>query len=195
MTVAGALVAAGVLLVGQAPSRTGADAAQVRKLIRERGAREALRQLFSDTEAEEALANGIATGRPEWLEIAAELYPVSDAGPAEGLAISVQEALPRNPTGVLGLVRRGILDVKHTCGGYGFGQIEDDRPTDVILGLVDRRLEALAGVADPPLEDQKKACLQELARLRARLEATLPTRSRADDQDDALDEDRVDGPQ
>jgi len=134
-----AMIVVAVLLIGggASPSSETLDAEQIRALIKKHGTREALHQIFDDLKSEMALADGIATGRREWLAIAAELRPVSDGASGETLCMSIQEALPRNPAGVLELMRGGVFGAKEACGMYGFGQIEDARPTSVILGLVD----------------------------------------------------------
>jgi hypothetical protein len=152
------------------------NALDVHALIKKLGASEALQQLFGDVKSEKGLADCIATGRPDWLDIAAELRPVSDGAASEVLCISMQGALPRNPVGVLNLVREGIFGIKEACGGYGVGQIEDQRPTELILGLVDLRLRIIDSVTEPSLKQQKTLCLRELKLLRTRLEVTLENR-------------------
>jgi hypothetical protein len=52
---------------------------------------------------------------------------------------------------------------------YGFGQIEDQRPKAVIVGLVDRRIDSVSKVEQPTLEAVKTQCLAELVKLRAEI--------------------------
>ncbi len=163
-----------LLCVGGLAAEPPATAGGVRRLIEVEGRRGALQALFSDVEAESALADGIASGDVEWLTVAGELRPASDGAASEVLSTALQDALPRNPDGVLGLVRAGAFGVKVACGMYGSGQVEDQRPRAVILGLVDRRMNAVSGLREPSLRVEKEKCLHELAALRSRLEEALP---------------------
>jgi hypothetical protein len=52
------------------------------------------------------------------------------------------------------------------CGMYGFGQIEDERPKAVVLGLVDRRIKAVRNLRTHDLVAARDACLGELHKLR-----------------------------
>ena len=166
------LGAAGILLLGCVLSTAGEPekltASSVQRLIDHQGPRATLEQLFA--RSENALADGIATGGAAWLRVAAQLRPVSDGASAEVLCMAIQEALPRNPTGVLGLVHRGVFTARDACGMYGFGQIEDQRPTAVLLGLVDGRIRAVRGVRGD-LANERDACLSDLSILRSRLAA------------------------
>jgi len=157
------------LIVALLPAEVGGarlTAAQVRQLVADKGAREAIHYIFVDLQAENALAEGIATGGDGWLRAAALLRPGSDAASAELLTDAIQEALPKNPRGVLRLVQQGIFDVGHACEGYGFGQIEDERPLRVQIRLVDRRVRAVSALQSSSLAPVRKACLGELAFLK-----------------------------
>jgi len=79
---------------------------------------------------------------------------------------AIQEALPKNPTGGLRLLSRGAVSVADACGMYGFGQIEDERPTTVVLRMVDRRIDAVGHVRAPELIAARDACVAELRSLR-----------------------------
>lgn len=112
------------------------------------------------------MANAIGTGEPEWLRVAQRLRPGSDAASGEILCMAVQEALPKNASGVLSLVHQGAFSVENACAMYGFGQIEDERPVSVLLGLVDLRVRAVESVRDAELALERDACLQALRKLR-----------------------------
>ena len=160
-----------ILLASAAvPEGSAKRLGEVRGLIKARGASEALWSLFADDKRWDQLLDDIATGTSEWLAVAAELHPVSDAHASESLAIALQEALPRNPAGVLDLVAARSFSAPEACGNYGFGQIEDERPASVILQLVDRRIDAVARLANGSLTSARDACLKELRSLRAGLE-------------------------
>jgi len=64
------------------------------------GAAAALSLLFDDDSKWDVVLEGVATGTPEWLSIAADLRSVSDAHATETLVMAVQEALPNSPRGV-----------------------------------------------------------------------------------------------
>jgi hypothetical protein len=68
------------------------------------------------------------------------------------------------------LVHRATFGVVDACGGYGFGQIEDERPTPVLLRLFDKRLKAVRAVRDPHLASEQQACVEALGSLRSPLE-------------------------
>jgi len=154
----------------QTASGSQVSAREVQRVIDTKGAHDAVWQFFDDDELA-AVGRGIATGAEDWLKIARELYAVSDAGASEHLVDAIQEALPKNPAGVLRLVAAGGFEITHACGGYGFGQYDDERPTTVILGLVDRRIVAVSRVRQPDLAHHRDACLTELRRLRRTLAA------------------------
>lgn len=59
-----------IMAAWAAPYSQRLNAVDVHTLIETRGAREALEQLFGDSKSEEALADGIATGDRNWLDVA-----------------------------------------------------------------------------------------------------------------------------
>jgi hypothetical protein len=141
----------------------------VRSLIAAHGTRDALSLLSSDDRQWDLLLDDVATGTPGWLKVAAEFLRISDAHASETLAMAVQEALPRNPVGVLELVAAQRFNLPDACGMYGFGQIEDERPVSLILALVDKRIKAVSLVKKSSLVPVRDECLVALKRLRARL--------------------------
>lgn len=145
-------------------------AADVRSLLTRQGADRALSLLFDDDSKWDAVLEGVATGTPEWLSVAADLRAVSDAHATETLVMAIQEALPKSPRGVLRLVTRRAFTAGDACGGYGFGQIEDERPLTLLLGLVYKRITAVSHVAGLELAAARQACLQELGMLRRDLQ-------------------------
>ena len=160
--------------VGAGVASDRLTAAKVHTLIDAVGDRAAVQQLFDSGALENAVVDGIATGGAGWLRVAERLKPASDGAAGELLSIAVQEALPKNPAGVLALVRRGAFPAIHACGNYGFGQIEHERPLSVVLRLVDRRVRAVRSVLDPRLATEQRLCIEELGKLRIALERALP---------------------
>ena len=162
-------VVAALLATSTVAPGSAKDLASVRSLIAKQGAQQALSVLVAAESEWDAFLDQIATGRAEWLTVAAALRPVSDAHASETLDIAIQEALPRNAAGVLGLVAQGSFTAAGACGMYGFGQVEDERPTSTLLGLVDKRLAAVSRVTDSRLVAPRDACLRELKFLRSSL--------------------------
>jgi hypothetical protein len=78
----------------------------------------------------------------------------------------MRKALPKNPKAVLKLLQKGVFTSGDVCGEYGFGQIEDERPKEVILGLIDLRVRVVTAINSSSLVEERQACLQELAKLR-----------------------------
>jgi hypothetical protein len=163
------------ILGSQTAPRSPASAREVQRVIDTKGAHDAVSQFFADDELE-AVGKGIATGAEEWLNIARELYLVSDAGASEHLVDAIQEALLNNPAGVLRLVATGNFKIADACGGYGFSQYDDDRPRSAILDLVDKRIAAVSRVGQRDLAQHRAACLTELRGLRRSLAANPPSR-------------------
>lgn len=148
------------------PTATG-----VAQLVGEKGAKQAVRSLFSDPLTWNDVLQGIGTGRSEWLTLAPMLRPGTDGASAEELAMAIQAALPTAPALVLKMTSiqgdAKTFPVRDACGGYGFGQIEDTRPKATILGLIRQRQGAVTKVTDAVLAERRAECLRELGRLEA----------------------------
>ena len=129
-----------------------------------------LRYLSVDDRQWDRFLDLVATGEAPWLSVAAELRSVSDAAASETLDMAIQEALPKNPTGVLQLVSRGSFTAQGACGMYGLGQIEDERPVPVLIGLVDKRMAAVSAADAPGVAPVRDDCLRELRSLRQKLQ-------------------------
>ena len=158
-----------LVLMSAAPAKS-VSLEEVQALIAEKGPRGTIHQLFEDDERWDQFLEIIATGKKEWLTIAAQLRPATDAHASETLDMALQEALPRNPAGVLDLVATDVVSVSQVCGMYGFGQIEDERPNTVLVALVDKRIAAVSALKQPTLSGVRNACLEELQALRVLLE-------------------------
>lgn len=154
-----------IAVLAQDPG-TRVELHHVQESLRSVGPKGTLRFLFDDQARWDSVLSAVGDGQDSWLEIAGALREVSDAHASETLDMAIQEALPLNPVGVLTLVEHGTFTVDGACGMYGFGQIEDERPRAVIVGLVDRRIEAVSKVQQSSLKVVTSACLAELARLR-----------------------------
>ena len=154
------LVAA--LLANQPPSRV--TPAAVSRMIDRYGAKGTVDKLSNaapnDTHTAfgdfDKVLDGIASGDARWLAIVPKLAPGTDAGTAESLPIVLAEALPKNPRGVLRLIKldRSWLDA---CG---YPMIE---PTPKETRAYFRRaIPAVRAVHDAALQATKRVCLSEL---------------------------------
>jgi hypothetical protein len=144
--------------------------ADIERMMQTDGAKKTLSFLFDDDRRWDRVLTSIATGQRAWLNVAAKLRDVSDAHASETLDMAVQEALLKNPLEVLRLVSHGSFDVNNACGNYGFGQIEDERPNRVLVGLVDKRISAVSRVNASELIAVRDSCLEQLRRLRGSLQ-------------------------
>ena len=149
-------------------------ATKVHRLIDTIGARGTIRKLFDSSDFENALVDGVATGGAGWLHVAERLRPMADGAAGELLSLALQEALPKNPSGVLAIIHRGTFSTIHACGGYGFGQYDDERPLRVLLRLIDRRVRAVGAVQDSHLASEQRSCIDELGKLRSAVEGQFP---------------------
>lgn len=103
---------------------------------------------------------GIASGDPGWLALVPRLAPGTDAGTAESLPIVLAEALPKNPVGVLRLIKRDG-SWRDACS---YPMIE---PTHKEMDAYFKAtIPAVKSVADPALRAAKRVCLSELLKAR-----------------------------
>jgi hypothetical protein len=148
-------------------------AAEVQRLIATIGPRQTLSELNQNEGGWPSVLRGISSGRPEWLAIVSSLYPVADGGSSDDLGAAVQDAMLRNPSGVLELVTLKRLPVAAACGGFGSGLV--DAPKARLLAALDERMhkvEALHG--DPQATTTQQSCLGELRRVRDFLARIAP---------------------
>jgi hypothetical protein len=151
-----------VFLLAAAPKER--TVAEVQRLIETVGPRNTWLELDRNDGGWVSVLTGIGSGKPEWLAIASTLYPVSDGGGAEDLAVAVQDALLRNPSGVLDAVEGKRLPVETACGGYGSGLT--DAPRAVILAAIDKRIGRIRGLRGATHDLTRRSCLDELRKLR-----------------------------
>jgi len=93
--------------------------AQVAASIAQKGAGPFFASL--DGQASEKLFNKIESGNADWVALAPRLAPGADGANAEGLAIALAYALPRNPSAVLNVIDpiegdAHILAISRVCG-------------------------------------------------------------------------------
>jgi hypothetical protein len=149
------------ILANQAPSITPAV---VRRMIDRDGAKRTVNKLSNaapnDTHTDfgdfDKVLDGIASGDARWLALVPRIAPGTDAGTAESLPIVVAKALPKNPVGVLRLIKRdpSWLDA---CG---YPMIEPTRRE--MRDYFRAAIPAVKSVHDPALGTVKRLCLSEL---------------------------------
>lgn len=97
-----------------APVATPPQATEILAEIKSTGAKATFRRLWSDEPQFDAVLAEIAKGSPEWLAIAQQIRPFTDAAASEGLDYSVARALPVAPERVLRLVGHGC-SIERIC--------------------------------------------------------------------------------
>ena len=101
----------------------------------------------------------IGTGKPAWLALAPKLVAGTDASASLGLTIALADALPRNPAGVLDLVRtgKGPLALSQVCAAPFIEPI----PADLVTYRRSAK-HALDALTDVHLREARKSCLAAL---------------------------------
>lgn len=159
------LLSAALLASQAAPAITPGT---VERLIERYGARRAVDKLAnagpnhtrSDFGDYDNVLDGIASGAARWLALVPKLEPGTDAGTTEALRIAVAKALPKNPSGVLGLVTRKP-SWRIACS---YPMIEPtSKETRAYFRVV---LPAVRAVRSPALRRARNVCLAELGKAR-----------------------------
>ena len=99
----------------------------------------------------------IETGSTEWLVVAKELSPGTDAGTSTGLQVTLAKTLPKNPGGVLRLIDEKNINVEYLCTSPF---IEPD-PAFLRRYLRDSK-RALEQLKQPDIDRYRLACLKEI---------------------------------
>jgi hypothetical protein len=147
---------------GQASSAITPGA--VERMIDRYGAKRTVDKLSNappnDTQREfgdfDEVLDGIASGNGLWLALVPRLAPGTDAGTAESLPIVIAEALPKNPVGVLRLIKQ------HTSwlDACGYPMIEPTRKE--MRAYFRATIPAVKSVNEPGLQAVKGLCLSRL---------------------------------
>jgi len=156
------LVLSAALFANEVPSAITPTA--VGRMIDRYGAKRTVDRLTdaspNDTHTEfgdfDKVLDGIASGDARWLALVPRLAPGTDAGTAESLRIVVAEALPRNPVGVLRLIKRDA-SWRDACS---YPMIEPTRKE--MRAYFRAAIPAVKAVKDPALQATKRVCLSEL---------------------------------
>lgn len=128
--------------------------------ISKRGAAQVVRELYDDYEKWYSVLRKVASGNEAWLKVAVALRPGTDAGTTHMLKKTVGEALENAPENVLRIVPQSI-SLRSICGGP---DIDDSRYDSYELSMkaINLRIEKVASVKNPALENTCKECIQYL---------------------------------
>ena len=151
-----------------APSALGQSpftAESVSKLIADVGPQKAAEQVLNDSARLEAVAAGVAGGRPEWLEVGTQLIGVADSYLKDRLTQAFSIVLQREPTAVLARAASG-LPLPAVCGYDPFTAAETQPTRRQFDEAVTQRERAVAAVRSAELAAAKGACLEAVAGLR-----------------------------
>jgi len=133
---------------------------EVRRIIREKGAREAASRGLDHVWGQ--LLDAIATGEPAWLEIACELGRHSDGEASETLDAAMGEALRRAPRAVLQRLDGNPFHLERVCGNT-FADTGIRDATDEAARIAEQEA-AVAKVRDKSLTERRDTCLELIRR-------------------------------
>jgi hypothetical protein len=161
-----------------APSSAGAQV--ILDDIARRGPRPVLDELYAREARWRPVIEGVATGQPKWLEVAARFKPVAlrNLSVSQELTVAVSRALEREPAQVLAVLE-GAFDTDDVCS---LNTVEDSlgEEYDLALRTVERRERAVARVTAPALAKRRDDCLEFLRELKGEVvrnrQAWFPSR-------------------
>ncbi len=121
-----------LLLAGLAPAQAGAalTAQQVLQHIQAVGPEQAIGDYYGHPEWE-AILQGVASAKPEWLQAYSALETVADSGAGEDLGKAIFEAIPSKPFKVLPLLTdNGTYTYAQACtfsfdSAMSAGEVQD----------------------------------------------------------------------
>jgi hypothetical protein len=139
------------------------SAADFQRHIDEEGAQHFLRRLIKDIDPHspeepnyDIVLEHVAEGSNEWLQVAAQIGPYTDAVFSQGIRVAIADALVVNPTGVLKMI--GTEEHFDEACGYPFV-----RQTETYMQRHKREaMAALNRVHQPALASRKEACRKQL---------------------------------
>jgi hypothetical protein len=133
----------------------------VEQMIEKYGARLAVKKLTSAQPKREfgdydIVLSGVSSGDRRWLALVPKLKDGTDAATSLALIVSVAEALPKNPTAVLRLIK-AKPSWRRVCT---YPMIEPTRAEE--RAYFKNTIPAVRSVRDPALQRVKRRCLDEL---------------------------------
>lgn len=115
------------------------------------------------------LIKNVETGKKLWLEVAAAIYPATDAGPAEDLTLAAGEALIRSPREVL-LLAAPKMGIEGVCD-YSEMTMEHRKvltPKQAIIDI-DARIKIIQKLTGPDIAEQRDQCVRYLEKAKYKL--------------------------
>jgi hypothetical protein len=145
----------------------GSEAAHISARVKNDGPTAVVRSIYADDRQWKDLLANVATGRRDWLALAVELRPGSDAGATEELTLAVGEALEHRPENVLSIAidpypLNEVCDVPET----------DDPRFDSLpraLETLNKRQVMLRRVTTPSLRTRRDQCTAQLESAKAEI--------------------------
>lgn len=156
------LLACLACMVSTACASESLTAGQVAAEIKAQGAKATIAKLAADDQWD-TLSEHIVDGEPDWIALAPQLAPGSDAGSAEDLGIALAFALPKRPVEVLHAIDPGngiVLGVDRVCG---MPFIEDT--VQDLQGYKRKAIAAVRAVTDSDLQNVRQACIAALGKV------------------------------
>ncbi len=133
------------------------SAAALASEIKSKGPGPVLRELETHPDHWAEALGQVSKGEPVWLEIAASLRRVSDAGSSEDLELAVAEAVEHQPAAVLATLGRPF-EVQAVCGN----EESLGRDFKKAIAVLQRRRAALVQVAEKAVQHEKARCIEAL---------------------------------
>ena len=107
-----------------------------------------------------AFLKKVESGQKPWLEVAAAIYPATDAGPAEDLTNALGIALLHAPEDVL-VITASVVGVEGICGYPNLGLSNTDTQKKVVAYL-DARVRVVGKIKNLDVAAQKARCIESL---------------------------------
>jgi len=110
----------------------------------------------------------VATGKPQWLQVAVKLHSGVDGGTAEELLEAIGEGLEHRPKDVLALAVP-TFRLEDICGGP---DIDDSRFDSIqsAFAAIGRRQRKVASIAEPDLRKRADECIRMLEESKHQIE-------------------------
>jgi len=126
--------------------------------ISARGAKATAAALYQDKDRWDEVIASIGHGRPEWLQVAVELHPETDAGASAMLDEAMFLALKPAPIAVLRLMKNQQFSVMFVCSS----NIGIDYDSDKSRGIIRDRIKRLRSIDDRETDSIRLECLSGL---------------------------------
>jgi hypothetical protein len=151
---------------GRPAAPSAVEAQAILQQIARRGARPVLDELYTREARWRPVIEGVRSGHPRWLEVAARFKPAAmrNLSVSQELTVAVSRALEREPAHALAVLD-GAFDTDDVCS---LNTLEDSLGTDydAALSTVERRERAVARVSAPGLAARRDNCLAFLRELK-----------------------------